>query len=52
MIKREAEVLGIDAPPQERGDRSVPGTGFGPGAPTTPYRRFRISPCRIEMETG
>ncbi|MFI5751857.1 pyridoxamine 5'-phosphate oxidase family protein [Streptomyces sp. NPDC051644] len=54
MIEGEVEVLEIDALPQERGDRFVAHTGFGPSpssqlrssrgdplAPATPYRWFR-----------
>jgi len=48
MIEGEAEVLGIDALPQERGDRFAARTGFGPRALAAPYRWFRISPRRIQ----
>jgi hypothetical protein len=48
MIEGEVEVLGIDALPQERGDRFVARTGFDPRALATPYRWFRISPRRIQ----
>ena len=48
MIEGEVEVLEIDALPQERGDRFAGRTGFDPRAPATPYRRFRISPRRIQ----
>ena len=46
--RREVEVLGIDALPQERGDRFVAHTGFDPRALATPYHWFRISPRRIQ----
>jgi hypothetical protein len=48
MIAGEVEVLGIDALPQERGDRFVARTGFDPRALATPYRWLRISPRRIQ----
>ena len=48
MIEGEVEVFEIHALPQERGDRFVAHTGFGPRALATPYRWFRISPCRIQ----
>jgi hypothetical protein len=48
MIEGEVDGLEIDALPQERGDRFVAHTGFGPRAPATPYRWFRISPRRIQ----
>jgi hypothetical protein len=48
MIEGEVEVLEIDALPQERGDRFAAHTGFDPRALATPYRWFRISPCRIQ----
>ena len=48
MIEGEVEVLGIDALPQERGDRFAARTGFDPRALATPYRWFRISPRRIQ----
>jgi hypothetical protein len=44
----EVEVLEIDALPQERGDRFVAHTGFGPRAPATPYRWVGICPRRIQ----
>ncbi len=49
-IEGEAEVLEIDALPQERGDRFTARTGFDPRALTTPnhYRWFRISPLRVQ----
>ena len=47
VIEGEVEVLEIDALPQERGDRFVAHTGFGPRALVTPYRWFCISPRRI-----
>jgi hypothetical protein len=46
MIEGEVEVLGIDALPQERGDRFAGRTGFDPRASVTPYRWFRITPRR------
>ena len=48
MIEGEVEVLGIDALPQQRGDRFAAYTGFDPRALATPYRWFRISPRRIQ----
>ena len=48
MIECEAEVLEIDALPQERGDQFVAHTGFDPRALATPYRWFRLSPRRIQ----
>jgi hypothetical protein len=48
MIEGEVEVLGIDALPQQRGDRFVAYTGFDPRALATPYRWVRISPRRIQ----
>jgi hypothetical protein len=48
MIEGEAEVLKIDALPQELGDRFVGHTGFDPRALATPYRWLRISPRRIQ----
>jgi hypothetical protein len=48
MIEGEVEVLEIDALPQERGDRFVAHTGFGPRAPATPYRWVRICPRRTQ----
>ena len=48
MIEGDVEVLEIDAPPPERGDRFAARTGFDPRALATPYRWFRISPRRIQ----
>jgi nitroimidazol reductase NimA-like FMN-containing flavoprotein (pyridoxamine 5'-phosphate oxidase superfamily) len=48
MIDGDVEVLEIDAPAQERGDRFAARTGFDPRALDTPYRWFRISPRRIQ----
>ena len=48
VIDGEAEVLVIDALPQQRGDQFAARTGFGPCALATPYRWFRISPRRIQ----
>jgi nitroimidazol reductase NimA-like FMN-containing flavoprotein (pyridoxamine 5'-phosphate oxidase superfamily) len=48
MIEGKAEVLEIDALPQEQGDRFVARTGFDPRALATPYRWFRISPRRVQ----
>ena len=38
MIEGEVEVIEIDAPPQQRGDRFVAHTGFDQRALATPYR--------------
>ena len=48
MIDGVAEVLEIDALPQERGDRFAARTGFDPRSETTSYRWFRISPRRVQ----
>jgi hypothetical protein len=48
MIDGEVEVGGIDALPQQPGDRFAARTGFDPRALATPYRWFRISPRRIQ----
>jgi Pyridoxamine 5''-phosphate oxidase. len=48
MIEGEVEVLEIYALPRERVDRFVAHTDFDPRALATPYRWFRISPCRIQ----
>jgi hypothetical protein len=48
IIEGEVEVLEIDALAPDRGDRFVARTGFAPRALATPYRRFRISPRRIQ----
>ena len=48
MIDGDVEVLAIDAPPPERGDRFAERTGFDPRPLSTPYRWFRISPRRIQ----
>jgi hypothetical protein len=48
MIEGRVEVLGIDAMPQERGDRFAARTGFDPRALATPYSWFRIFPRRIQ----
>lgn len=48
MIEGEVEALEIDALPRERGDRFAARTGFDPRALTTPYRWFRITPCRVQ----
>jgi hypothetical protein len=48
MIEGEVKVLEIDALPREQGDRFAARTGFDPRALATPYRWFRISPCRIQ----
>ena len=48
MIEGEAEVLELDALPQERADQFAAHTGFDPRALSTPYRWFRISPRRIQ----
>src|SRR5215211_391204 len=48
MIEGEVEVLGIDALPQERGDRFAGRTGFDPRAEAAPYRWFRVFPRRIQ----
>ncbi|MEV5753102.1 pyridoxamine 5'-phosphate oxidase family protein [Actinoallomurus sp. NPDC052308] len=48
MIDGEAEVLELDALPQERGDRFAAHTDFDPRALTTPYRWFRVTPRRVQ----
>ncbi|WP_327726381.1 pyridoxamine 5'-phosphate oxidase family protein [Streptomyces sp. NBC_00487] len=48
MIEGEVEVLGIDALPQDRGDRFAARTGFDPRASVTPYHWFRITPRRVQ----
>jgi hypothetical protein len=48
IIEGDVEVLEIDAPPQQRGDRFAARTGFDPRAPATAYRWFRISPRPIQ----
>jgi hypothetical protein len=47
MIEGEVQVREIDALPLRRGDQFVARTGFEPRA-SLPYRRFRISPRRIQ----
>ncbi len=47
MIEGDVEILEIDALSRERGDRFAARTGFDPRSLATPYRWFRISPCRI-----
>ena len=48
MIEGDVEVIGIDALPQEQGDRFAARAGFDPRALAAPYRWFRISPRRIQ----
>ena len=48
MIEGEAEVLELDALPQERGDRFAAHTGFDPRPLATPYLWFRVAPHRIQ----
>ncbi|WP_089020905.1 pyridoxamine 5'-phosphate oxidase family protein [Micromonospora coriariae] len=48
MIEGDVEVLEIDALPRERADLFAAHTGFDPGALTTAYRWFRVSPRRIQ----
>ena len=48
MIDGEVEVLGIDALPQQLGDRFAARTGFDPRAEATPHSWFRIYPRRIQ----
>jgi hypothetical protein len=48
MIEGEVEVLGIDAVPQEVGDRFAERTGFDPRTLSSPYGWFRVSPRRIQ----
>jgi hypothetical protein len=43
-----AELLELDALPRERADRFAAHTGFDPRGLPTPYRWFRIVPCRIQ----
>jgi hypothetical protein len=48
MIDGDVEVLEIDGLPQQRGDRFATRSGFDPRTLATPYRWFRITPCRIQ----
>ena len=48
MIEGEAEVLEMDALPQEEGDRFAARAGFDPRVLATTYRWFRITPRRIQ----
>lgn len=48
MIEGEVQVLGIDEPPREQGDRFTARTGFDPRQETAPYRWFRVVPRHIQ----
>ncbi|MFJ9870250.1 pyridoxamine 5'-phosphate oxidase family protein [Streptomyces sp. NPDC101165] len=48
VIDGEVEVLAIDEQPQEQGDRLAARSGFDPRTLTTPCRRYRITPRRIQ----
>ncbi|GAA3491558.1 pyridoxamine 5'-phosphate oxidase family protein [Streptomyces cremeus] len=47
MIEGEVEVLALDDLPKDRTDRFHTRTGFDPGALTTEYRWFRVTPRSI-----
>jgi hypothetical protein len=51
MIDGDVEVFEIDALPQGQGDRFAARTGFDPRTLATPYRWFRITPCRVQAWT-
>ena len=48
MIDGDVEVVELGALPLDEGDRFAARTGFDPRALATPYRWFRIVPCRIQ----
>jgi hypothetical protein len=48
VIEGDVEVLGIDALPQEVGDRFAERTGFDPRTLSTPYGWFRVVPRRVQ----
>ncbi|MDY0809998.1 pyridoxamine 5'-phosphate oxidase family protein [Kitasatospora purpeofusca] len=48
MIEGEVEALGIDALPDERGDRFAARTGFDPRASAVRYGWFLVTPRRIQ----
>jgi hypothetical protein len=49
MIEGEVEVLEIRRAAAAAGVWAAASTGFDPRLPATPYRWFRISPCRIRV---
>ena len=48
MIDGAVEVLPIDALPAADADRFAARSGFDPRVEPTPYRRFRVTPCRVQ----